>query len=205
MNQISDQDESTLWSRLRESIDRLATLEHAKTDPTIRAERLAARARQLRGRMVTESPREAASVILTFNKGNQRYGIPVEDVIEVQSLEQFCPVPGTPPFIAGVIHWRGVILALLDLGKLFGFAEPGLADVHVAVIVESGGHRIAIPALEVEEILTIPASAIQPLPELPASLPAEWVSGVHEYQRLILRPANILQDARLVEWREQQR
>lgn len=128
-----------LWPRLRESMARLASIGERKSDPAALAEKLATRAKQLRGRMASAKPAAAPLVFVAFSKGQQRYGIPVSDVVEVQAMEQFCPVPGTPPFIAGVIHWRGDVLSLLDLGKLFGIPESGLADIHVCLIVEAAG------------------------------------------------------------------
>lgn len=187
---------------MRESMERLAAAGQRRADPRALAEKLAARAKQLRGRMINAEPAAAPLLFLAFNKGKQRYGIPASDVIEVQAMDQFCPVPGTPPFIAGVTHWRGDVLSLLDLSKLFGIPESGLADIHVCLIVEAAGRRVAVVALEVEEIFAVPRSDIKPTPDLPGSIPAEWVLGVHDDNRLILRMDQILQDARLVDWRQ---
>ncbi|MEO8494974.1 MAG: chemotaxis protein CheW [Planctomycetota bacterium] len=201
-NQQSKVEAAELWSRLRESMEQLSSIGQRKADPAALAEKLAIRAKQLRGRMTKADPAAVPLVVLAFKKGNQRYGIPASDVIEVQAMEQFCPVPGTPPFISGVIHWRGDVLSLLDLGKLFGIPESGLADIHVCLIIETAGRRVAVVALEIEEIFAIPRSEIKPTPDLPGNLPAEWVLGVHDNNRLMLRMDQILQDARLVDWRQ---
>lgn len=193
--------EGDLWPRLRESIQRLAATGRNQTDPAALAERLAARAEQLRGRMTPEGTAEAVTVLLAFHKGNQRYAVPVREVIEVQELRHFSPVPGTPPFLPGVIHWRGDVLALLDLGRLFEIPEPGLADVHVCLIVEAAGRRVAVVAHDVEEICAVPESEVRPAPELPGNVPPEWALGIHDGDRMILRLESILQDARLVDWR----
>lgn len=200
-NQKSKIENGDIWSRLRESMEKLATIGQQKTDPARLAKRLSARAKQLRGRMTTAEPAEAPLVFLAFNKGSQRYGIPVDDVIEVQALDYFSPVPRTPPFISGVIHWRGDVLALLDIGRLFGIPESGLADVHVCLIVEGGGHRVALVVTEIEEIYAVPKSEIKTAPELPGNIPQDWILGVHDNNRMILKLPLILQDARLVDWR----
>lgn len=187
--------------RLRESIERLATAGQRRADPAALREKLEARAKQLRRRMTTAEPADAPLVLLAFNAGNQRYGIPVSDVIEVQALDYFSPVPGTPSFISGVIHWRGDVLSLLDLGKLFEIPESGIADIHVYLVVEAAGRRVAVVALEVEEIIAAAKSEVKPTPELPGSIPLEWVLGVHDNNRLILRMDQIVRDSRLVDWR----
>ncbi|HUG68138.1 MAG TPA: chemotaxis protein CheW [Pirellulaceae bacterium] len=201
-NQNTPVETDDLWSRLRESMERLATFGQRKTDPAALREKLAARAKQLRGHAATGGSTEAVLMILAFNKGNQRYGIPIHDVIEVQTLEHFSPVPGTPSFISGVIQWRGDVLSLLDLSKLFEIAESGIADIHVFLIVETDGRRVAVVALEIEEILAVPSSEMTPVPELPGNIPPEWLFGVHDNNRLILRMDMILRDKRLVDWRQ---
>lgn len=199
---IAHASEHDLWSQLRESMQRLSAVGGMKSDPVALRERLAARARLLRGRMTSDTKVEETRMILAFNKGSQRFGVLVNDVIEVQALDQFSTVPGTPAFIFGVIHWRGGVLSLLDLGKLFDLTETGIADVHIILIVEAAHRRVAIVANEIEEILSVPTSHMKPTPDLPGNIPAEWILGVHDNNRLILRPDQILQDARLVEWRQ---
>jgi len=65
-----------LWSRLRESMARLAAVGQQKADPAALNEKLAARAKQLRGRVTTDKPHEVPIVFLAFNKGSHRYGAP---------------------------------------------------------------------------------------------------------------------------------
>ncbi len=193
--------EQDVWSHLRESMERLANLGRQKNDTEALAKRLDARANQLRSRMTTAHASEPSVMFLAYHKGNQRYGILASDVIEVQAFEQFSPVPGTPAFIAGVMHWRGNVLSLLDLGKLLGIPETGIADIHVCLIVEAAQRRVAVVALEIEEILTVPQSEVKPPPVLPVNIPPEWILGVHDENRIILRMEKILEDARFVDWR----
>jgi purine-binding chemotaxis protein CheW len=201
MHSPSERSKDDLWSRLHESIDRLAETGRQYRSPEAVARRLEARAKQLRHRPDAAQSAEESVAIVAFHKGGQRYGIPVEDVLEVQSLEQYSSVPGTPPFLPGVVHWRGQVLALLDLGKLMKIAEPGLSDIHVCLIVETGPVRIAVVALDVEDLLMVPQSSLKPPPNLPTNMPSDWLLGVYENHRMILRMKRILQDPSLAEWR----
>jgi purine-binding chemotaxis protein CheW len=205
MNRLEHQTskiENPLWARLRESMERLQAVGQRTTDADALAQRLAGRAKMLRSRMVTTETGETPLVFLAFSKGRERYGISVDDVLEVQALDHFTPVPKTPSFLPGVIHWRGAILALVDLGRLFGTPEIGLADVHGCVIVEAAGWRVGVVAREIEDVYSIPRSHLQNAPAMPGDVPPEWIVGVHDNQRLILDMAPILQDPRLVEWRK---
>jgi chemotaxis signal transduction protein len=100
-----------------------------------------------------------------------------------------------------VIHWRGAILSLLDLVKLFGVAESGLIDERSCVVVETAGRRIGVLAGEVEDLVTAPLAEVKAAPELPTEVPPEWVLGVYDENRLVLCVEEIVRDERLTNWR----
>ena len=192
--------ENPLWSRLRESMDRLnASLQRA-SDPVALAQKLANRAKLLRGRASVQVE-QSTTPFLTFSSGHERFGVPISDVVEIQALDHYSPVPKTPPFIVGVIPWRGAILTLLDLGRLFGIREVGIADYHVCIIVEAAGRRVALVAREVEDILGIAADQMKLTPDLPGHAPSEWIAGVHDGNRLLLCLERLLADEQLVNWK----
>ena len=182
----------SVWDRLRACLEQMNAAESQKKDPAVLAEKLAKRAQILRGRTQQIEPEGIPLVFLAFSKGRERFGLPIDDVLEVQALDQFTPVPRTPPFIPGVIHWRGAILSLLDLGKLFGLPESGIADVHACIVVEAAGQRVALVAGDIDDICSVPRNQVRPVPELPGDIPAEWVLGVHDDNRMILRMDLIL-------------
>ena len=186
-----------VWQRLRKQMERIRTAETGRLDPAALAGKLAERARVLRGRIErSEAPGEQLS-FLAFNKGGRRYGIAISEIVEVQPFEQYTPVPGAPPFIPGVIHWRGAIISLLDLGQLAGIRESGLVDVRAFVLVESAGRRLGVLAGEVDELYSVPLEELKSPPELAAHVPPEWIVGVHDENRLVLRMDVILRDPRL--------
>ena len=130
--------------------------------------------------------------LLAFSKGGQRFGLPIETVLEVQALDHLSPVPRTPSFILGVVHWRGTILALFDIGILMGIAESGIADVHVAIVIEAAGQalrrcRAGVGALQV------PVSQVRPA-TLTGGIP-RWVVEHCTQDRIVLKMDAILQDA----------
>jgi purine-binding chemotaxis protein CheW len=191
-----------VFDRIRQSLQEMHAKDRGKVDPEALAGKLADRARMLRGRAGKAEGRGPRISFLAFSHGPHRYGIPLSDVIEVQPLRDYTPVPGAPPFIPGVIHWRGAILSLVDLVRLFGLGESGLVDERACVIVESAGRRIGILAAEVEELHTVGLDQVRPAPDLAAGVPPEWALGIHDENRLILQMEHNLQDERLADWRD---
>jgi purine-binding chemotaxis protein CheW len=203
-NQKSQIKNPTVWDRLRERMDEMAASRTGETAPAALAQKLATRAKALRRRVdAKEGAHGDVCSFVAFNKGQQRYGVPIDDILEIHSLDQFVPVPGAPSFAPGVIHWRGVILTLLDLQMLFGVQERGLADLHACLVVEAADTRVALVAGEIEDIVSVPADSLKTAPELPGDIPEGWVIGVHEANRLILCMGELLRDPKLVDFRRQ--
>jgi purine-binding chemotaxis protein CheW len=176
-----------VWERLRAGLDKLRSALGKKIDPETRAKKLMERAQQVRRQVGTTEPAAVPVFFLAFTKSKERYGIPLENVLEVQLLEQFSPVPGAPVWVRGVVHWRGAILSLVDLSRLFGIAEVGLSDLHAYIVVEALGKRLALAASVVDDILTVPPTHLKSAPELGLNVEPDWILGVHDDNRLILK------------------
>ena len=190
-----------IFVRLRERIEEMRSGDRGKVDPEALAKKLADRAQALRGQAGTGKSAGPQLSFLAFCHGAQMYGIPVSEIIEVGPLSDYTPVPGAPSFVPGVIHWRGAIISLLDLVKLFGITETGLIDERVCLIVEATGRRLGILASDVEELYTVSLDQVKSAPELSNDVPLDWVIGVYDENRLILKMDAVLQDSRMVEWR----
>jgi purine-binding chemotaxis protein CheW len=178
---------ASIAERLREQFEQIRASLEQKGGPQAREKLLADRAKLLRRRAAVAEPTTAPLLFLAFSRGSRRYGIPLESVQEVQALEQFSPVPGAPAGILGVVHWRGAILALLDLSKWFEIAEIGLSDLHAYIVVESAGKRLAIAASQVDDVVAVPVDRLKGAPELPPRIAPEWIVGVHNENQLILK------------------
>ena len=194
--------ESDVFERLQRRLAQMQS-ERGSTDSTEGlAQKLAKRAQALRDQLVDDKLAGPQMSILTFRQGTRQFGIPVANVIEVQPLCDYTPVPGAPHFVAGVVHWRGAIISLLDLGKLFHFHASGLVDDAAFLVVEVAGRRVGVVASELEELRTIAMSEIKAAPDLASEIPTEWIVGVCDQVRLILSLDQILHGECLEEWRD---
>jgi purine-binding chemotaxis protein CheW len=62
---------------------------------------------------------EAIRQLVIFTLDTEKYATPISEVREVVKGAEVTPVPGSPPFIVGVVNLRGKIIPVLDLEKLF--------------------------------------------------------------------------------------
>ncbi len=87
-----------------------------------------------------------------------------EVVREILGPRPWVPIPGSTPNVPGVLSWRGVALPLVDLGALMGLGEsvrPGVVHRRV-VVVEAGGHTLALPVDAVREVMHVEEAAVGP-------------------------------------------
>jgi chemotaxis-related protein WspB len=58
-------------------------------------------------------------LLLTLKAGTNRYAINVARVIELVPRVELTSVPHAPPFLAGLLPYRGNVIPVIDLGLLF--------------------------------------------------------------------------------------
>jgi chemotaxis signal transduction protein len=55
--------------------------------------------------------------VLTFSCGGEAFALPLAHVREIRRAAAPIPLPGLPPFLAGVVSRRGRVLAIADLAR----------------------------------------------------------------------------------------
>lgn len=102
--------------------------------------------------------------LLIFSLGAERYAIETPHVLEVVRVQELTPVPGTPPFILGVINHRGQILAVLDLRRLLEAPEGAQPERGVVVALAVGGMTFGILAEAAVAVTTVGVQELAPPP-----------------------------------------
>lgn len=162
----------------------------AADDSRILKERAAALARP-----PPEHSRDTDSLeLLEFGLARERYALETRHVQEVQPFRDLTPLPGTPPFLLGIVNLRGRILPVLDLKKFFELPEQGLTDLHRIIVVRGHDMEFGLLAdtiIGVREIRT--ASLQASLPTL-TGIRADYLLGVTEERLVVLAFDRILAD-----------
>lgn len=116
---------------------------------------------------VPGSTREgAAAALVVLRLDGREYALPVADVEEVLPMVAMVPVPGAPPWLAGVINLRGRTVPVVDLRTRLGLppTEPGLRTP--ILVASAGGRPVGLIADEVVEALGLTGESIEPPDEL---------------------------------------
>jgi purine-binding chemotaxis protein CheW len=129
--------------------------------------------------------------------GDERYGVEVQDVQEIEPLDKLTPIPGTPAFWAGVVNLRGSMYAVLDIERYLGLPPSDVAENPKVALVSRAGLSVGLLVDDVAEIRKIRSSEIGP-PVTDGSSKAEVVRGVTPDMLSVLDLEALLADPALV-------
>jgi purine-binding chemotaxis protein CheW len=116
--------------------------------------------------------------LVTFQLGEEEFAIDILSVQEIIRMMQITRVPQSPPEVEGVVNLRGQITPVVDLRKRFGMESLAHgADARI-IVVEVQGRVLGFVVDQVNEVLRIDRSIVDPAPTLAASSHSDYVRGV---------------------------
>ncbi|WP_404416155.1 chemotaxis protein CheW [Marinospirillum sp.] len=120
--------------------------------------------------------------VLTFQLGNEGFGVEISGIQEVLEYRKATRVPRTPEFMLGVINLRGKVIPVVDLRPHFGLQvkEPTVDTciIIIHVIIEGENTPLGILADRVQQVVDIPAEQISPPPKIGNKINAAYIYGM---------------------------
>lgn len=107
--------------------------------------------------------------LVTFNIGEEEYGIHITKIQEINRLDEVTHLPRSPYFVEGVTNLRGNVIPVLNVRKLFGLPEKENDDRTRIIIVDIGGRKTGLCVDQVDEVLRLSKSNIEPAPAIVSS------------------------------------
>lgn len=126
------------------------------------AERLL-RARADRYATTEHAERKIFAAVVTFLRGESRYALPLDGLREIKPLTRFCPLPLAPATVPGVVHHRGELLSVHDLGA---FVRPEVKNEEPTwlLVMEQDGERMGLAADDVMDVVEVEVGSLQAVP-----------------------------------------
>ncbi|MCI0414807.1 chemotaxis protein CheW [bacterium] len=125
---------------------------------------------------------------LVFQLDREKYGIPIEHVLEIIRFVEATEVPHTVSFLDGIISLRGEMIPVINGRKRLGH-EPKTPDKRTRTIVlQVGLNRYGIVVDAATQVVHLPKKNIEPTPPVVVGIDAEFIEGVceHKGQLIIL-------------------
>lgn len=112
---------------------------------------------------------DAARLFVVFRVDGVDYALAASDVLQMESFVSATPVPGTQPFVRGIVQVRGRVVPVIDLRLRFGMAQTDATFDSRVVVAEKDGRAVALLADSAREVVRIQPSQERPPPQLVSS------------------------------------
>jgi purine-binding chemotaxis protein CheW len=122
--------------------------------------------------------------ICSVRLGQALYGVPITHILEIVGGAHPQPVPLAPPFVGGLVHYRGDVLTTVSLRQLLGLdPKDGPSDI---LVLESAGGCFGLQVDSVGEVLTASSAEHEPNPSTLDERRRELFAGTYKLKDSLL-------------------
>lgn len=113
-------------------------------------------------------------------KKKMDYGVGIEQVQEIGTLEDVTRVPGASSHVKGVMNLRGKIITIIDMKKLLGIgatASESASTSERIIVAQVDKSIIGLLVDEVDQVIEISTKDVEPAPAV-LSETAPYIRGI---------------------------
>lgn len=115
---------------------------------------------------------------LTFNLGNEYYGIGIEYVTEIIGILPITEVPELPNFIRGIVNLRGRIIPVMDVRLKFKKEFVTYNERTCIIVVDIKDNAVGLIVDGVAEVTNIPDENIVEQPILSSGTSNQYIKSI---------------------------
>ena len=120
--------------------------------------------------------------LVTFQLGEELYGINIMDVKEIVRAQDVRGIPNAPVYVEGIFHLRSEIIPIINLHKRFHLKKVAVSEedelLSGFIILDIDGMKLGVIIDKVSRVVTIEKEEIQPPPQMVSGIGAEYIQGV---------------------------
>jgi len=124
--------------------------------------------------------------LVTFQLGDELYGVDIMDVKEIVKVQSVRPIPNAPYYVEGIINLRGEIIPIINLHKRFHLQKLVVEDSDDLyeddeggfIILDIEGNKIGIIIDRINRVVPVERSEIKPPPQMLSGIGTEYIDGV---------------------------
>jgi len=115
-------------------------------------------------RSLTMNEDSMEGMYLTFDLASEGYGLEIRHVTEIIGIQPITAVPDLPDHVIGVLNLRGKVIPIIDVRRRFRLTHREHDERTCIVVVNVNDNSVGLVVDKVSEVITIPASEIEPPP-----------------------------------------
>lgn len=131
--------------------------------------------------MNPETSEAAVREFLVFSVGERFFAVDLSQVIQIIDYTKPAIPPRRPPYIEGIIEFRGDFLPLMNLKKRMGFEGAAVSSKPVVVILGFRGEKVGLIVDEVARFLSQNLETVTEPPPKLQGIRAEFLRGVFNF------------------------
>ena len=102
----------------------------------------------------------AGAAALVFDVGGQRFGLPVEHVVQIVEMVELTPLPKAPEIVAGVINFHGRVIPLVDVRKRLNLVPQPYSLRTPIVVSRLHDHVTGLIVDSVSGVIEVPLAQV---------------------------------------------
>ena len=123
-----------------------------------------------------------ANQLVTFQLGEELYGINIMDVKEIVRVQAIRAIPNAPVYVEGIFNLRSEIIPIINLHKRFHLKKLITSEedelLSGFVIIDIDGMKLGVIIDRISRVITIEKEDVQPPPQMLSGIGAEYIQGV---------------------------
>ncbi|MDR1302275.1 MAG: chemotaxis protein CheW [Treponema sp.] len=120
--------------------------------------------------------------LVTFQLGEELYGINIMDVKEIVRVQDVRAIPNAPMYVEGIFNLRSEIIPIINLHKRFQLKKMVVSEddelLSGFIILDIDGMKLGVIIDRVSRVVTIEKEDVQPPPQMVSGIGAEYIQGV---------------------------
>ena len=126
---------------------------------------------------------ESQFQLVTFQLGQELYGVDIMDVKEIVKIQNIRPIPNAPYYVEGIFNLRSEIIPVISLHKRFRIEQIEISEEDVEdqggfIILNIDGIKIGIIIDRIERVVQVKNDEIKPPPQMLTGIGTEYIHGV---------------------------
>lgn len=115
---------------------------------------------------------------LTFQVGNETYGIEIKYVTEIIGLQPLTEMPEMPEYIRGIVNLRGRVIPVMDVRLRFKMQWKEYDDRTCIIVINMNDISIGLVIDSVSDVLNIKDDQIIKKPEMSTNADCKYISNI---------------------------
>ena len=127
---------------------------------------------------------ESVYQLVTFQLGEELYGVDIMDVKEIVKIQAIRSIPNAPYYVEGIFNLRSEIIPIISLHKRFRLKKLDISDDVSGefeggfIILNIDGLKIGIIIDRIARVISVNKNEIQPPPQMRSGIGTEYIHGV---------------------------